>query len=96
MISIPERGRAYEEILDAMKAFRKKDADHGNGRTWSLVYHLSPGHEDFLKTAHQLFFSENALNPMAFQRLKRFEREVVRMAASLLHGGENTVGTMTS
>jgi len=32
-------------------------------------------HYDFLKKAHNLFFSENALSPMAFSSLKKFEAE---------------------
>lgn len=96
MIAIPLRGRLHDEILDEMQQFRKTDADHQNGRTWSLVYHLSPEHDAFLKTAHHLFFSENALNPMAFKSLKRFEHEVVQMTARLLNGDEKVAGTMTS
>ncbi len=96
MISIPSQGRPHDEILDAMQLFRKNDADHEKGRTWSLVYHLDPEHDAFLKTAHHLFFSENALNPMAFKSLKRFEHEVVQMTARLLNGDEKAVGTMTS
>jgi glutamate/tyrosine decarboxylase-like PLP-dependent enzyme len=46
--------------------------------------------------AYDLFFSENALNPLAFKSLMRLEHEVVRMAADLLHGGHETVGIMTS
>jgi glutamate/tyrosine decarboxylase-like PLP-dependent enzyme len=79
-----------------MESFRYKDVNYKQGRTWSLVYHLSQEHTNFLKQAHSLYFSENALNPMAFQSLKRFEHEVVRMTADLLHGDGNVVGTMTS
>ncbi|MCP4722166.1 MAG: aspartate aminotransferase family protein, partial [Desulfobacteraceae bacterium] len=40
--------------------------------------------------------SSNGLNPMAFQSLKRFETEVVRMTADLLNGDDEVVGIMTS
>ena len=40
------------------------------------------------KRAYEAFFSANALNPMAFPSLRRFETEVLEMAAGLLHGGE--------
>ena len=53
-------------------------------------------HTRFLIEAFSSFFSENALNPMAFKSLKRFEHEVVRMTANLLNGDSNVVGTMTS
>ncbi len=96
MSDIPLKGKEYHEILDEMELFRDKDADFLNGRTWSLVYHLRPEHDAFLKKAHNLYFSENGLNPMAFQSLKRFEHEAVKMTASLLNGDENVVGTMTS
>jgi len=96
MNKIPLNGKPYDEILDEMASFRDKDADFLNGRTWSLVYHLSHEHDAFLKNAHNLYFSENGLNPMAFQSLKRFEHEVIKMAADLLNGDEKVVGTMTS
>ena len=60
------------------------------------VYYAGEEHYDFLKKAHNLFFSENALNPMAFKSLKQFESEVVQMTCSMLNGPENAVGTMTS
>jgi len=96
MNSIPPKGRSYNDILEEMESFRQKDVNYHQGRTWSLVYHLSVEHTNFLKQAHGLYFSENALNPMAFQSLKRFEHEVIRMTADILHGDENVVGTMTS
>ena len=96
MSSIPLQGKPYDEVLEDMQSFRNQDADFPGGRTWSLVYHLSQEHDAFLKKAHNLYFSENALNPMAFKSLKRFEHEVVQMAAGLLNGDGNVVGTMTS
>ncbi len=96
MSSIPLKGIPYDKLLDDMRSFRRQDADFLGGRTWSLVYHLSQEHDAFLKKAHNLYFSENALNPMAFKSLKRFEHEVIKMAADLLNGDENVVGTMTS
>jgi len=96
MSAIPLNGKPYDEILDQMASFGTQDADFLSGRTWSLVYHLSQTHDAFLKKAHTLYFNENGLNPMAFKSLKRFEHEVVKMAASLLNGDEMVVGTLTS
>lgn len=75
---------------------REKDARWHDGRTFSLVYHASDEHTQFLKEAFGLFFSENALNPSAFASLKQFENEVVSIAAGLLGGDAETTGTMTS
>jgi glutamate/tyrosine decarboxylase-like PLP-dependent enzyme len=79
-----------------MQGFRHGDADWKDGKTWSLVYYAGEKHHEFLKKAHHLFFTENALNPMAFKSLKRMETEVVQMTASMLHGPETAVGTMTT
>jgi glutamate/tyrosine decarboxylase-like PLP-dependent enzyme len=94
--SIPKEGQDKAALLEALAEMKKGDADWRAGRTFSLVYHGGDEHLAFLKEAHNTFFSENGLNPMAFKSLKRMEAEVVQMTASMLHGGPETVGTMTS
>ena len=93
---IPRTGIDRQKLLEEMRSYREDDADWRAGRTWSLVYYAGEEHHEFLKEAYSLFFSENGLNPMAFKSLKRMESEVVRMTASMLHGDEEVVGTMTS
>jgi len=95
-VTIPARGVAHDELLREMASFRERDADWRGGRVFSLVYYGGDAHHAFLEKAHNLYFAENALNPMAFASLRRMEAEVVRMTASMLHGGPETVGTMTS
>jgi glutamate/tyrosine decarboxylase-like PLP-dependent enzyme len=95
-VAIPKTGVDKEALLDHMQQLRGEDADWRNARTWSLVYFADDEHYDTLKQAHGLFFSENALNPMAFTSLKQMEAEVVRMTARMLNGPEDAVGTMTS
>jgi sphinganine-1-phosphate aldolase len=94
--TIPKKGLNKKTILSQMRSFRGEDANYTDGKTWSLVYYLGEAHTQFLKEAHNTYFSENGLNPMAFRSLKRFESEVVRMTADMLHGDSNVVGTMTS
>ena len=93
---IPDQGLSPEEVLGHMNDLRSNDADWHSGQTWSLVYHAGDEHSAFLKEAHGTFFSENALNPIAFPSLRRFEAEVVRMTATMLNGDDNVVGTMSS
>ena len=93
---IPREGREAEAILSDLEAFRKDDARWRDGKVFSLVYDAGPAHAELLKRAHNLYFSENGLNPMAFKSLRRMEAEVVRMSANMLSGGPETVGTMTS
>jgi len=95
-VQIPPTGRPHDEVLDEMRDLHGAEADWHEGHTWSLVYDAGDEHTAFLKEAYGLFFSENALNPMAFPALRRFEAEVVRMTASMLHGDDRVAGTMTS
>ncbi len=95
-VRLPKKGLPSDEILREMDTFREHDARWKEGKTWSLVYYLNEAHTDFLKQAYGKYFSENALNPLAFQSLKRFETEVVQMTASMLHGDREVVGTMTA
>jgi glutamate/tyrosine decarboxylase-like PLP-dependent enzyme len=95
-MKIPKSGKPYSDVLAAMAALRDDDLDYRAGKSWSLVYYVDDDYYDFLKQAHNQFFSENGLNPMAFKSLKTMESEVVRMTASMLHGDSDSVGTMTS
>ncbi len=92
---IPKLGQSPAEVLGALEALRTNDARWRDGRTFSLVYY---GGDELLTLLHDAFFkffSENALNPMAFPSLRRMETEVVSMVGHLL-GGPDTVGTMTT
>jgi glutamate/tyrosine decarboxylase-like PLP-dependent enzyme len=94
--SIPKTGVPRDVLLDRMRALRDGDADWHSGRMWSLVYHASDEHTDFLKAAYSLFFHANGLSPMAFPSLRVFESEVVAMAGTMLGGDDDVAGTMTS
>jgi glutamate/tyrosine decarboxylase-like PLP-dependent enzyme len=95
-ISIPSKGIPKEQLLSKMESMRANDANWRNGKTWSLVYYAGEEHTDFLKKAHNMFFSENGLSPLAFPSLKTFENDVVSMASNMLGGDKNTAGTMTT
>jgi sphinganine-1-phosphate aldolase len=95
-LRIPSEGTARDELLATMDTYREGDARWQDGRCFSLVYFAGEEHERTLIEAHEKFFMENALNPMAFKSLKRMEAEVIQMTASMLHGPPNAVGTMTS
>ena len=88
--------REKSALISEMKALASGDAAWREGKVFALVYHAGEEHEALLKEAHGVFFSENGLNPMAFQSLRHMEGDVVRMTASMLNGDENTVGTMSS
>lgn len=95
-ISIPAHGRSRQEVLEAMQAARGQDVRWQDGRAFSLVYKVDEEVTGLLKDAYTLFFAENALNPSAFPSLRKFEVEVVAMAADLLGGGGEAAGSLTS
>jgi glutamate/tyrosine decarboxylase-like PLP-dependent enzyme len=96
LAELPDEGIDKDDLLETMRGFKEADVDWEEGRTWSLVYYADDEHYEFLKKAHNLFFSANGLNPMAFKSLKKMEAEVVRMTADMLNGDEEVCGTMTS
>jgi len=95
-VRLPESGRSPDEVLAEMERMAKDDPRWREGRTFSLVYHAGEAHDRFLHRAYEKFFSENGLNPTAFRSLKRFETDVVQIAAGLLGGDDETVGVLTA
>lgn len=93
---IPETGRPHDELLAELATYAEHDVDFRGGRTWSMVYWAGDDHHKVCEKAHNLFMAKNALNPMAFKSLKRMERDVVQMTASMLNAPETAVGTMTT
>jgi glutamate/tyrosine decarboxylase-like PLP-dependent enzyme len=94
-MKLPESGASPASVLDALERLRSHDARWRDGRTFSLVYYGGDELLTLLHDAYGKFFSENALNPMAFPSLRRMETEVLSMVAHLLGDGE-AVGSMTT
>ena len=94
--SLPQSGIPKDELLNAMREMKRRDAHWKEGKVFSLVYYVDDDIVEVMKEASALFFSENALNPTAFPSIRRMETEVVAMTAELLGGDEDTVGTLTS
>ncbi|GMU59704.1 MAG: aspartate aminotransferase family protein [Myxococcaceae bacterium] len=96
MKTLPKTGTPSKDVLAALKARHREDADWKAGRTFSLVYFAGDEVSSLLKDAYTEFMSENGLSPVAFPSLRQMETEVVSMAASLLGGDDEVAGTMTS
>lgn len=95
-MKFPERGTSRDDLVATMEKYRRTDGDAKNARLFSLVYSTPPDVVEVAKDAYTRFFSENALNPMAFPSLRRFESEVLGMASDLFHAPEGAAGTMSS
>lgn len=96
IVKLPSHGTPSAQLLEQMRDLRARDANWRDGRTWSLVYYAGEELTRLLESAYLMYFHENGLSPMAFPSLRRFEAEVVAMAAGLLGGDGGVVGNMTS
>ena len=56
----------------------------------------TPGHDELLKQVWSKFMNTNALNPMMYPSLRRFEVEIIGMTTWMLNGDVNTRGSVTS
>lgn len=95
-VVLPENGIPSNELIKEMENIAKDDIQWEEGRVWSLVYHASNEHTELLKKSYNMFFSKNALSPLAFPSLRKFETEVVSMAIDLFRGDKKCCGSMTS
>ena len=95
-MKIPEVGKSAADVAACMRTYREGDATTAAPKLFSLVYFGRPDVLAVAKDAYMAFFSENALNPMAFPSLRRMESEVVAMTLDLLHGPPGSAGSMTS
>jgi sphinganine-1-phosphate aldolase len=86
-LPFPTEGRPVDDLLAELRGGRGDDADWRGGRTFSLVYNpADPELERLQEAVAHEYLHENYLNPFAFPSLMRMEREVVAMAADLVHG----------
>jgi tyrosine decarboxylase MnfA len=95
-VILPENGNSTENVIKEMEEIRKDDINWRDGKVWSLVYHATDEHTEMLKEAYTMFFSKNALSPMAFPSLRKFETEVISMVVDLFNGDKRCCGSMTS
>lgn len=95
-VPFPKSGEDPKDVIAKLKSFKQNDYKWELGKVFCLTYPVDDSHHEFLKESYGEYISENFLNPMAFESLKKMEREVVRMTIDLLNGDDECVGTMTS
>lgn len=94
MEPLSERSRM---ILDRLRRLRASDAGTHGGRVLSYVYDPGLAELDELAAeAMRLMQPVNGLDPTVFPSVAVLEREVIDFARRMLHGGDDTVGTVTS
>lgn len=95
-VTIPQKGLSSEYIIDQLTELKTKDVPWRSGKVLAYVYEPTKETENVCKQAYSMYLTENGLDPTAFPSLLKLETEVVAMAANLLGGDEDTVGSFTS
>src|SRR3954470_6424330 len=95
-MELPKIGTPWTGLDAQMDAARADDVDWRRGRIGVYIHYAGEDVLEIAKKAYLKFFSENGLGPRAFPSLARFERDVVAMTLSLLHGGRDGAGAMTT
>jgi sphinganine-1-phosphate aldolase len=100
---LPDAGVSREQILDWLQQLRTLESPPWQqGRVSGTVYHGESDLSDFLSRVYALHAQSNPLHADLFPSTVRFEAEVVRMTARLLHAPDTDdpegqiVGTATS
>lgn len=95
-ISFPKTGLPKDQLLDRMISAKKHDLQWQQAKSFCLIYHPGDERAKLIQDAYNLFFTENALNPISFPSLRKFETEVISMVSDLFNGTEKTTGNLTS
>lgn len=95
-MEFPAKGMDRDALLARLRGMQAGDVDWRGGKTFSLVYHPGDDVLQIQKDAAALYFSENALNPMAFPGLRQCETEVVGASLGMLHAPDGAAGTLTT
>ncbi len=93
---MPQAGAAWDDLKKEMVERGSGDAKWREGKTAVYVFNAGEDVARVQKEAYTMYMSENGLGPLAFPSLKKMEDEVVGMGLSLLHGSEESCGTITS
>jgi len=94
-LHLRKKGLKRKELLAKLNSMKSGDIDWESGRMFSLIYNGGEGIRKIAREAFNLYFMENGLSPFAFPSLRQLETEVVAMAAGLLGGDGETVGSFT-
>jgi glutamate/tyrosine decarboxylase-like PLP-dependent enzyme len=91
------KGGPAEQVLSELAELRKGDLPTHGGRLFAYVYDPAvPGLDELAAAAYASSAHVNGLDPTAFPSLLRMENDLVGMAAAVLGGGPETVGSVTS
>jgi len=92
----PEKGRSSSSLLEQIPILKEGDAWWELGKVFGFVYYPGNSYARVSEEYYCAYMYENTLNPSTFPSLMDFEKEIVAMAAELMHGDKNVVGNVTT
>ncbi len=95
-MELPKKGASRENLLQQLDQISAQDTNWRTAHMFAYIYRVDDEVINFGKEAYAKFQTENGLSPFAFPSLRKFETEVVAMTASMLNGGTEAAGCMTS
>ncbi len=84
------------ELLEQIPDIKHDDAWWEEGKIFGFVYYPGNDHARVAEEYFKAFMYDSTLNPSTFPSLRNFEKEIVGMAAELVHGGKGVVGNVTT
>jgi len=96
MLSIPAKGRPWEELKAELEAAKKDDFKWREGRMALYFYYLNEEVTRVQQEAYCAYWTENAMGQRAFPSMKKLEGEVLAMGLSLHNAPDGAAATFTS
>ena len=94
---IPSKGLNENQILEDLSKFSERENETWKkGHVSGAVYYGENDLLQFFEKLYHLYSQTNALHPDIWPSISKFEREIVAMSSSLMHGDENVRGAVSS
>ncbi|VDP15108.1 unnamed protein product, partial [Onchocerca flexuosa] len=95
---LPEHGLASSNIIHEAELYKTmSEFSFYDGRVSGVIFaDVDEEHRALLQKMFELFAYSDSLYPNLFPGCRKMEAEIVRIVASLLHGGPGSCGTVTS
>lgn len=90
---LPEQGTDADTIVEEMSSYtREEEKGWKQGLVSGAVYHGGDEMTGFYERVYRIYSQTNPLHPDIWPSLTKYEREIVRMCSSIMHGDELTRG----
>jgi sphinganine-1-phosphate aldolase len=94
---LPEQGRDRDEVLAEVEELARAERPRWEeGYASGAVYNGDREHVDFLSRVYAAHSQSNPLHVDLWPSATKFEAEIVSMTRTMLNGGEDVVGTVSS